>query len=101
MIKFHRAKHQNQSAYKTEVSDRDLYFNKILAISTSWYVYVISMLAYLSQNNQAALQAAAILCGLFCLVTNKWKPGHQQISGIFKGCGGGNGLQSKFFRVTE
>ena len=37
-----------KSAYKTEVSDRDLYFNKILAISTSWYVYVISMLAYLS-----------------------------------------------------
>ena len=40
--------HQNQSAYKTEVSDRDLYFNKILAISISWYVYVISTLAYIS-----------------------------------------------------
>ena len=39
--------HQNQSAYKTEVSDHDLYFNKILAISIFWYVYVIIILAYI------------------------------------------------------
>ncbi|KAG5206371.1 hypothetical protein JEQ12_017944 [Ovis aries] len=52
--------------------------------------YYISM--YILEY-QADLQAAASLCGLFCLVTNNWKPGHQQISGIFKDCGGGDGLQ--------
>ena len=39
--------HQNQSAYKTEVSGHDLYFNKILAISSFRYVYVIVILAYI------------------------------------------------------
>ncbi|KAI4567955.1 hypothetical protein MJT46_007753 [Ovis ammon polii x Ovis aries] len=53
--------------------------------------YYISM--YILEY-QAALQAAASLCGLFCLVTNNWKPGHQQISGIFKGCGDGDDLQN-------
>ena len=38
---------KSKSAYKTEVSDHNLYFNKILAISISWYVYVIIILAYI------------------------------------------------------
>ena len=61
-----------------------------------YYYISIYILEY-----QAAPQAVVGLCGLFCLVTNNWKPGHQQISGIFKGCGGGDSLQSKFFRVME
>ena len=36
-----------KSAYKTEVPDHDLYFNKILAISISWYIHVIIILAYI------------------------------------------------------
>ena len=36
-----------KSTYKTEIPDHDLYFNKILAISISWYVYVIIILAYI------------------------------------------------------
>ena len=82
MIKFHRAMHQNQSAYKTDVSDCDLYFNKnfgninFLVCICNYYINIY-ILEY-----QAAPQAVVGLCGLFCLVTNNWKPRHQQFSRV-------------------